>query len=44
MGWHLEGVKRILDPEAFEDFVRRTKDIIDVREDLVTKFKYVMAC
>jgi hypothetical protein len=38
-GKHVEGVKRILDPEAFEDFTRRHGQVLEMREEVADKFK-----
>jgi hypothetical protein len=39
MGRHAEGVKRILDPEAFEDFMHRHGEVLEMREEVADKFR-----
>ncbi|MCQ8898707.1 MAG: hypothetical protein NQU48_04675, partial [Hadesarchaea archaeon] len=41
MSEHLEGVRRILSREAFEDFQRRVQPVLHLREDLARKFRDV---
>ena len=39
MSKHLEGVKKILSPEAFEDFKRRVEPVLHMREEIAEKFR-----
>ena len=39
MASYVEGVKQILAPEAFEDFLRKNEEILPFLEDMASKFK-----
>jgi len=39
MSEHLEGVRRILSKEAFEDFQRRVQPVLHMREEIARKFR-----
>jgi hypothetical protein len=41
MSEHLEGVRRILSREAFEDFQRRVQPVLHLREEIARKFRDV---